>query len=39
MKKELNKTAEKSCPSVGINWYPRSHVKNQKTNNRRYKTN
>lgn len=22
MKKELNKTAEKSCPSVGINWYP-----------------
>lgn len=22
MKKELNKTAKKSCPSVGINWYP-----------------
>lgn len=22
MKKELNKTAEKSCPSVGINWFP-----------------
>ena len=24
---------------VGINWYPRAYVKNQKANNRRFKTN
>ena len=27
MKKELNKTAEKSCPSVGINWYKPTYGK------------
>lgn len=30
MKKELNKTAEKSCPSVGINWYPGHMAKTKK---------
>ena len=30
MKKELNKTAEKSCPSVGINWFPGHMAKTRK---------
>ena len=29
----------KGFPSVGINWYPRAHGKNKKTNNTRSKTN
>ena len=29
---------EKSCPSVGINWYPRTHGKNYETSGSGFKT-
>ena len=36
MKKELNKTAEKSCPSVGINWYPGHMAKTRRLISEKY---
>lgn len=39
MEKINKNSSTESFSKVSINWYPRTYVKNQKADNRRFKTN